>query len=90
MTDKYKLYYYLYNVESNRWKEGWIRKIKSSQYCPYHIKKEYKGQILNSSGSTRDRDSNTEKKGSLEDETTELIQQSFIICYIIYINKYVN
>ena len=46
--------------------------------------------MLSSSGSTRDRDSNTEKKGSLEDETTELIPQSFIICYIIYINKYVN
>ena len=57
---------------------------KSNEYAklnlpniePYHIKKEYKGQILSSSGSTRDHDSNTEKKGSLEDETTELIPQS--------------
>lgn len=40
---------------------------------PYHIKKEYKGHILNSGASTRDHDSNTEKKGSIEDETTELI-----------------
>ena len=65
-------------------------KLNLPNIDPYHIKKEYKGQTLNSSGSTRDRDSNTEKKGSLEDETTELIPQSFIICYIIYINKYVN